>query len=133
MEREVEALRRRLATAGTTGGPEVKEVKGVKVVALRADEVDPKGLREMGDGIKAKINSGIVLVGGEHEGKITLVLMVTKDLVEQFRADELIKGIAEQIGGKGGGNPALARTGSNKVKKLDDALRAIYTIVEERA
>jgi len=132
LEREIEALRRRLATAGTTGGPEVKEVQGVKVVAFRADGVDHKGLREMGDGIKDKIGSGIVLVGGEHEGKITLVLMVTKDLAEQFRADELIKGIAEQIGGKGGGNPTLARTGSARVEKLDDALKAIYGIVKKR-
>jgi alanyl-tRNA synthetase len=132
LEREIEALRRRLATGGTTGGPEVKEVKGVKVVAFRADGVDHKGLREMGDGIKDKIESGIVLMGGEHEGKITLVLMVTKDLADQFRADKLIKGIAELIGGKGGGNPTLARTGSSTVEKLDDALKAIYKIVEKR-
>jgi alanyl-tRNA synthetase len=132
LEREIEALRRRLATAGTQGGPEVKEVKGIKVAAFRADGVDHKGLREMGDGIKDKIGSGIVLVGGEHEGKITLVLMVTKDVAEQFRADELIQGIAEQIGGKGGGNPTLARTGSSKVEKLDAALKAIYKIVEKR-
>jgi alanyl-tRNA synthetase len=133
LEREIETLRRRLATAGTQGGPEVKEVKGVKVVAFRADGVDHKGLREMGDGIKDKIGSGIVLVGGEHEGKVTLVLMVTKDMVDQFRADELIKDIADLIGGKGGGNPTLARTGSSKVEKLDDALKAIYEIVKERA
>jgi alanyl-tRNA synthetase len=133
LEREIEALRRRLATAGTAGGPEVKEVKGIKVVAFRADGVDHKGLREMGDGIKDKIESGIILVGGAHEGKISLVLMVTKDRAERFRADELIQGIAEQIGGKGGGNPTLARTGSAKVEKLDDALKAIYMIVEKRA
>jgi alanyl-tRNA synthetase len=133
LEREVETLRRRLATAGGTGGPEVKEVQGVKVVAFRADGVDHKGLREMGDGIKDKIGSGIVLVGGEHEGKITLVLMVTKELAERFRADELIQGLAEIIEGKGGGNPTLARTGSARVEKLDDALKAIYKIVEKRS
>jgi alanyl-tRNA synthetase len=132
LEREIEALRRRLATAGTMGGPEIKEVNGVKVVAFRADGVGHKGLREMGDGIKDKIGSGIVLVGGEHEGKITLVLMVTKDVADHFRADELIQGIAEIIDGKGGGNPTLARTGSSTVEKLDDALKAIYTIVEKR-
>jgi alanyl-tRNA synthetase len=59
--------------------------------------------------------------------------MVTKDMADQFRADELIQGIADQIGGKGGGNPTLARTGSSKVEKLDDALKTIYTIVEKRA
>ncbi|MCJ7662840.1 MAG: alanine--tRNA ligase, partial [Desulfobacterales bacterium] len=133
LEREIEALRRRFATSQTGAGPEIKEVKGVKVVAFRADGVDHKGLREMGDSIKAKIGSGIVLVGGEHEGKITLVLMVTKDLAGQLRADELIQGIAEQIGGKGGGNPFLARTGSARVEKLADALQAIYKIVEKRA
>jgi alanyl-tRNA synthetase len=133
LEREIETLRRRLATAGTSGGPEIKEVKGIKVVAFQADGVDHKGLREMGDGIKDKINSGIVLVGGAYEGKITLVLMVTKDLAERLRADELIQGIAEIIGGKGGGNPTLARTGSANVEKLADALKAIYKIVEKRA
>jgi alanyl-tRNA synthetase len=132
LEREIEGLRRKLATAGTTGGPEVKEVKGIKVVALQADGVDHKGLREMGDGIKDKIKSGIVLVGGAHEEKITLVLMVTKDLVARLRADDLIQGIAEIIGGKGGGNPSLARAGSDKVEKLADALQAIYKIVEKR-
>jgi alanyl-tRNA synthetase len=133
LEREIEGLRRKLATAGTTGGPEVKEVKGIKVAAFQADDVDHKGLREMGDGIKDKIGSGIVLVGGAYEGKVTLVLMVTKDLAERFRADELIQGIAEIIGGKGGGNPFLARTGSANVEKLADALTAIYRIVEKRA
>jgi alanyl-tRNA synthetase len=133
MEREIESLRRKLATAGTAGGPEIKEVKGIKVVALQADGVDHKGLREMGDGIKDKIGSGIVLVGGAHEGKITLVLMVTKDLAERLRADELIQGIAEIIGGRGGGNPTLARTGSDKVEKLTAALQAIYEIVGKKA
>ncbi|MBN1253775.1 MAG: alanine--tRNA ligase [Deltaproteobacteria bacterium] len=133
LEREIETLRRRLATAGTTGGPEVKEVKGIKVVSFRADGVDHKGLREMGDGIKDKIDSGIVLIGGEHEGKITLVLMVTKDRADQFPADELIRGIAEVIDGKGGGNSTLARTGSANVDKLDEALETIYGIVEKKA
>jgi alanyl-tRNA synthetase len=133
LEREIETLRRRLATSQTGAGPEVKEIKGIKVVGFQADGVDHKGLREMGDGIKDKIGSGIVLVGGEHEGKITLVLMVTKDLAERLRADELIQGIAEIIGGKGGGNLTLARTGSAKVEKLADALKAIYKIVEKKA
>jgi alanyl-tRNA synthetase len=132
-EREIEDLRRRLASAQTTGGPEVKQVKGVKVASFRADAVDHKGLREIGDGIKDKIGSGICLVGGEHEGKITLVLMVTKDLADQFPAEELIEGIAEIIEGKGGGNPTLARAGSARVEKLNDALKAIYEIVEKRA
>jgi alanyl-tRNA synthetase len=133
LEREIEGLRRKLATAGTAAGPVGKEVKGINVVALQADGVDHKGLREMGDGIKDKIGSGVVLVGGAHEGKVTLVLMVTKDLTGRLRADELIQGIAEIISGKGGGNPTLARTGSANVEKLTEALQAIYQIVEKHA
>jgi alanyl-tRNA synthetase len=133
LEREMETLRRSLATAGTTGGPAVKEIRGIKVVAFQSDGVDHKSLREMGDGIKDKLGSGIVLVGGAYEGKVTLVLMVTKDLAKRLRADELIQGIAEIIEGRGGGNPTLARAGSDKVERLADALQAIYTIVEKRA
>jgi alanyl-tRNA synthetase len=133
LEREIEALRRKLATSQTRGGPEVKKVKGINVVAYRVDDMDPKGLQEMGDGIKEKIGSGIVLLGGGKEDKIAVVLMVTKDLAGRFRADELIKEIAEVIGGRGGGNPTLARAGSDKVEKLDEALQAIYKVVEKRA
>jgi alanyl-tRNA synthetase len=133
LAREIETLRRRLATTKTGAGPEVKKVKGINVVAFRVDDMDPKGLQEMGDGIKEKIGSGIVLLGGGKEDKITVVLMVTKDLAERFRADELIKEIAEVIEGRGGGNPTLARAGSDKVEKLDEALKAIYKVVEKRA
>ncbi len=131
LEKEIETLRRRLATAQTGGGPEVKEVKGVKVVSYRAEEVDAKGLREVGDGIKDRIGSGIIFLGGEKEGKATLLLMVTKDLADKFRADELIKEVAEMVGGRGGGSPTMAQAGGARVERLDDALEAIYGIVEK--
>ena len=133
LEREIETLRRRLATSQTGLGPEVKEVKGVKVVSYRVDDMDPKGLREVGDGIKDRIGSGVIALGGERGGKATIVLMVTKDLADRLRADELIGEIAEMVGGRGGGNPTMAQTGGTKVEKLDDALKAIYKIVEKRA
>ena len=132
LERQLEVLRRRVIAVQTKGGPEVREVKGIKVASYRAEEVDPKGLREMGDGIKDRIGSGIVLLGGEKGGSATLVLMVTKDLADRFRADELIKEVAEIVGGKGGGSPTLAQAGGPRVEKLKDALEAIYSIVEKR-
>ncbi|RLB05324.1 MAG: alanine--tRNA ligase [Deltaproteobacteria bacterium] len=132
LERQLEVLHRRVIAVQTKGGPEVREVKGIKVASYRAEEVDPKGLREMGDGIKDRIGSGIVLLGGEKGGSATLVLMVTKDLADRFRADELIKEVAEIVGGKGGGSPTLAQAGGPRVEKLKDALEAIYSIVEKR-
>ena len=63
----------------------------------------------------------------------TLVLMVTKDLTDRFQADELIKEVAEMVGGRGGGSPTMAQAGVARVEKLNDALEAIYEIVEKRA
>jgi alanyl-tRNA synthetase len=132
LEKEIEILRRRLTTVQISVGPEVQEVKGIKVVSYQVEEVDPKGLREMGDGIKERIRSGIILLGGKKEGRATLVLMVTKDLTDRFSAKELINEVAEIVGGRGGGNPTMAQVGVTKIEKLNDALKAIYGIVERR-
>lgn len=132
LEREIETLRRRIATSQTGSGPEVKEVEGIKVVAFRADDMDPKGLRDIGDGIKAKIGSGIIVVGGEKQGKGTIVAMVTRDLAERFGADELIKGLTEIGGGRGGGNPTMAQAGGVQAEKIDDCLDAVYGMVKNR-
>jgi alanyl-tRNA synthetase len=132
LEREIEALRRKLAAPQSGGGPEVTEIKGIKVVAFRADDMDPKGLRDIGDGIKAKIGSGIIVLGGEKQGKGALVAMVTQDLAERFPADELIKALTEIGGGRGGGNPTMAQAGGAQAEKIDDCLKAVYGMVKER-
>ncbi len=132
LEREIEAFRRRLATVQTGTGPEVKEINGIKVVAFRVDDMDPKGLRDIGDGIKAKIGSGIIVLGSEKEGKGTLVAMVTQDFVDRLRADELIRELTEIAGGRGGGNPFMAQAGGARAEKIDDCLKAVYGMVEKR-
>jgi alanyl-tRNA synthetase len=132
LEREIETLRRRIATSQTGAGPEVKEVDGIKVVVFRADDMDPKGLRDIGDGIKAKIGSGVIVVGGEKQGMGSIVAMVTRDLAERFRADELIKALTEIGGGKGGGNPTMAQAGGVQAEKIDDCLDAVYGMVKKR-
>ena len=133
LEREIESLRRRLATSQTGGGPEVIEIEGVKVVAFRVDDMDPKGLRDIGDGIKAKIGSGIIVLGGEKQGKGSLVAMVTQDLAEQFPADELIKALTEIGGGRGGGNSTMAQAGGVQADKIDDCLAAVAEIVRKQS
>jgi len=132
LEREIEHLRRKLA-APRAGGPEPREIEGIKVLSSRFDEGDPKALREIGDGIKDYVTSGIVLLGGERDGKVSLVLMVTDDLASRFPAKELIVELAAIIGGRGGGNPTLAQAGGAHSERLDEALDAIYGIVADRA
>jgi alanyl-tRNA synthetase len=133
LEREIETLRRKLAAPQSKDGPEVIEIKGVKVVAFRADDMDPKGLRDIGDGIKAKIGSGIIVLGGEKQGKGALVAMVTQDLAERFPADELIKALTEIGGGRGGGNAAMAQAGGAQAEKIDDCLAAVAEIVKKKS
>jgi len=132
LEREIEELRRKLAMGQIMGGPESREVRGVNVVSHRVPEGDPKVLREIGDRLKERAGSGIVVVGGEAEGRAVVVLMVTKDLTDRFRADELMKEIAPIIGGRGGGSPMLAQAGGGDSRRLNEALNAVYSAVEGR-
>jgi alanyl-tRNA synthetase len=105
--------------------PFVREVKGVKVLSAKVDGKDVKQLREFVDQLKVKIGSGIVLLGGQSQNKVSLLMGVTSDLTQRYRANELIKKIALHIGGTGGGRPDFAQAGGTDSKKLDEALKAI--------
>jgi alanyl-tRNA synthetase len=109
--------------------PLLKEVKGVKVLSAKVDRKDPKQMREFVDRLKVKIGSGIILLGGQSQNKVSLIMGVTSDLVHRFNANELIKKIALRIGGTGGGRPDFAQAGGNDPKKLDEALKAIDDLI----
>jgi alanyl-tRNA synthetase len=105
--------------------PFVREIKGVKVLSAKVDGKDVKQLREFVDQLKVKIGSGIILLGGQSQNKVSLLMGVTSDLTQRYRANELIKKIALHIGGTGGGRPDFAQAGGTDSKKLDEALKAI--------
>jgi len=103
----------------------IREVKGVKVLSAKVDGKDPKRMREFVDQLKARIGSGIILLGGRSQDKVTLIMGVTADLAPRFSANDLIKKIALLIEGTGGGRPDFAQAGGTKAEKLDEALKAI--------
>ncbi len=107
----------------------VREVKGVKVLSARVDGKDLKRSREFVDQVKDKIGSGIVLLGSQSEGKVSLLMGITRDLTDRFRANELIKKIAIHVGGTGGGRPDFAQAGGTETDKLEEALKAIDNLV----
>ena len=107
----------------------VREIKGVKVLAAKVDGKDPKRLREFVDQLKEKIGSGVILLGGQSEEKVSLIMGVTKDLTDRFNAGDLIKKIAVRIGGTGGGRPDFAQAGGTDPKRLDEALNAIDDLI----
>jgi alanyl-tRNA synthetase len=107
----------------------VREIKGVKVLAAKVDGKDIKRMREFVDQLKGKMGSGIILLGGQSQNKVSLLMGVTPDLTQRFNASELIKKIALLIGGTGGGRPDFAQAGGADSKKLDEAIKAIENLI----
>jgi alanyl-tRNA synthetase len=107
----------------------VREVRGVKLLSAKLDGKNPKQLREFIDQLKAKIGSGIILLGSQSQDKVSLVMGVTADLTRRFNANDLVKKIAIHIRGTGGGRPDFAQAGGTDSEKLDEALKAIDDLI----
>jgi alanyl-tRNA synthetase len=101
------------------------EVKGVKVLAARLDGADSKALRTAADQLKDRLGSGVVVLGAVEAGKVRLVAGVTADLTATLKAGELIRPVAEHVGGRGGGRADFAQAGGNEPEKLDAALALV--------
>ena len=127
LEKTIADLNRKLATGGV--GPDITEsaidLDGVKLVVNQMDGADPKSLPDVLDQLKNKIGSGIIVLGTVNEGKVGLIVGVTKDLTDRFHAGELVNHIASQVGGKGGGRPDMARAGGSDPDSLPAALASV--------
>ena len=127
LERKVEQLQAQLATGGSTDqlDEQIQEVNGTKLLVARHDGVAVKGLRVMLDRLRDKLGSGVVVIGGVHEGKVTLLAGVTRDLVDTYHAGRLVSVLAPMVGGKGGGKADMAQGGGSDTSALDAALSAV--------
>jgi alanyl-tRNA synthetase len=123
MQREIDALQGKL-NAAQSGDllSDVREIAGVKLLAVQVTIADPKGLRELSDTLKDRLGSGVVVIGTESEGKAHLLVSVTKDLTGRIKAGDIIRELAPIIGGSGGGKPELAQAGGTRPEKLSEAL-----------
>ncbi|WP_299978890.1 alanine--tRNA ligase [uncultured Pseudoteredinibacter sp.] len=126
LEKELKAAKAKLASAasGDLLGNAV-EVQGVKVLAVQLSDVDHKSLRDTVDQFKNKLGSSVIIVAVVDGQKISLVAGVSKDLVGQFKAGDLMKHVATQVGGKGGGRPDMAQGGGDQPENLDAALASV--------
>jgi alanyl-tRNA synthetase len=132
LQREIETLQSRLnASASIDLLSQARDVAGVKVLAIKVDKGDPKGMRELSDTLKERIGSGIIALGCESAGKANLLVAVTKDLVDRYHAGELIRKLAPIIGGSGGGKPDLAQAGGTQVEMLGAALDKLPELIGE--
>jgi alanyl-tRNA synthetase len=110
----------------------VEDVEGVKVVAGRTSATSPEAMREMGDFLKAKLSSVVVVLSAVINDSPLLVTMVTPDLVGKgLHAGNLARETAKVMGGGGGGRPEMAQAGGKQVEKLGEALQAVPGLVRQ--
>jgi alanyl-tRNA synthetase len=132
LEREIESLQSKL-NADQAGDllQQAVEIAGVSVVCGRVDNLDGKALRELADQIRDRLTSGVLVLGGAHEGKAGLLVAVTKDLTKRLQAGALVKQLAAMVGGGGGGRPDLAQAGGSKPEQLGEALASVPQLISE--
>ena len=112
---------------------QVQDVKGVKVLAVRADGVDMNGLRELGDQLKEKLGEGVIVIASAADGKVNLMATATEGVLKQgVHAGNLIKGIAGLVGGGGGGRPNMAQAGGKNPEGIEAALAKVPELVSQQ-
>jgi len=133
LEKELEQLKAKLASAaGSDLASGAVEVSGVKVLAARLDNVDPKALRETLDQLKNKLGRAVVVLGAVSGDKVSLVAGVTADCTDRMKAGELVNLVAQRVGGKGGGRADMAQAGGTDPAALPDALALVEPWVRQR-
>ncbi|HHH38614.1 MAG TPA: alanine--tRNA ligase, partial [Sedimenticola sp.] len=133
LEKELERLKAKLASAaGSDLASRALEIGGVKVLAAALEGADPKSLRETMDRLKDKLGSAVIVLATAGDGKVNLVAGVTRDQTKKVKAGDLVKFVAGQVGGRGGGRPDMAQAGGSDPAALPGALESVKGWVEER-
>ncbi|MCI5568694.1 MAG: alanine--tRNA ligase [Lachnospiraceae bacterium] len=130
---ENESLKSKLANEAVSDVMDsVTEVKGVKLLAVSVPEQDMNGLRNLGDSLKEKLVDGVVVLASSKEGKVSLCAMATDAAVKAgVHAGNIVKQAAPIVGGGGGGRPNMASAGGKDASKIQDAIAAIPSILEQ--
>jgi len=133
LEKELEQLKSKLASAaGSDLASQARDVNGTQVLVANLEGADPKSLRDTMDQLKNKLGSGVILLATVAGDKVSLVAGVTADRTDKVKAGDLVKMVAEQVGGKGGGRPDMAQAGGNDPAALPAALDSVLPWLGER-
>jgi alanyl-tRNA synthetase len=131
LQRELDQARMKSASSTVASVNEkIKDVRGVKVLAHRVDNLERGQMRTLIDQLRDKLGSGVVVLGSAQDGRVALIAGVTKDLTSRIQAGKVVGAVAQKVGGKGGGRPDMAEAGGNDPGALDSALAEVYTVVE---
>ena len=131
LNKELERVRMKSATAAVSSAEEkVQIVEGIKVLAQRVDNLERPQMRTLVDNLRSKIGSGVVVLGSTSDGKVALIVGVTKDLTGRVQAGKIIGPVAQRVGGSGGGRPDMAEAGGKNPEALDEALAQVPAVVK---
>jgi len=112
---------------------QVKEVKGIKLLATKMADVDMNGLRNLGDELKEKLGEGVVVLASVQAGKVNLMATATNEALKAgAHAGNLIKAIAGLVGGGGGGRPNMAQAGGKNPAGVDEALEKAAQVLDSQ-
>ncbi|WP_151995069.1 alanine--tRNA ligase [Buttiauxella massiliensis] len=126
LEKELQQLKEQQAVQESANlSSKAVDVKGVKLLVSELANVEPKMLRTMVDDLKNQLGSAIIVLATVSEGKVSLIVGVSKDVTDRVKAGELIGVIAQQVGGKGGGRPDMAQAGGTDTAALPGALAGV--------
>ena len=124
LEKQVSELQRKLATGN--GAPELEEINGIALAARNVGEVPGKELRGLVEAIAKQAGSSVVAVVSTADGKASVAVGVSSDLLKRVSAVDLVRAASIAVGGKGGGGrPDMAQAGGPDADRADDALEAI--------
>jgi alanyl-tRNA synthetase len=131
LEKRIDQMKDKLARAQVAELESVvKEIKGVKVLAVQVPGMDREQLRTLVDSLRAKWKSMVVVLASAEDSNVSIVSGVTKDLTSKVHAGKLVGAVAQAVGGKGGGRPDMAEAGGKNPAALPAALEAVYSSVE---
>jgi alanyl-tRNA synthetase len=134
LRKELEAQQmKRAASAAGDLAQQARDIKGVRVIAARVEVTDRAAMRQMVDDLRAKLQSGVIVLGSVAEGRVSLIAAVTKDLTAKLDAGKIVKQAAAHVEGSGGGRKDLAEAGGKNPAKLDEAIQAVPGIIEAMA
>jgi alanyl-tRNA synthetase len=130
LTRELDQARMKSASSTVASVTDkIKDIHGVKVLAHRVDNLERAQMRTLVDQLRDKLGSGVVVLGSTGNGNVSLIVGVTKDLIQKIQAGKVIGPVAQRVGGKGGGRPDLAEAGGKNPEALDAALAEVYNVV----
>jgi alanyl-tRNA synthetase len=135
LARENEQLKMKLALGGGGRGGAADDdtvaIGDAKLIARRVSGLDKGALRSLSDSLRDRLQRGVVVLAAESDGKVQLLVSVTKDLTERVKAGQLVKTLAPIVGGGGGGRPDFAEAGGRDASRIDDLLARARELVAE--